>query len=135
MNIHVACKMGHKRMCPDSDKKKKKTSPKRHTDEGKKDRGDSAHAKKRIGLFTAEEMKACIDEIKEVEQKVKDEGKKPVAVSLEIKEVEQKAKDEGKKPVVDLRTLSGSGEGNFLPATVFASAFAFLVSSDEELSL
>ena len=64
-------------MCPDSDKKKKKTSPKRHTDEGKKDRGDSAHANKRIGLFTAEEMKACIDEIKEVEQKAKDEGKKP----------------------------------------------------------
>ena len=31
MNIHVACKMGHKRMCPDSDKKKKKKSPKRHT--------------------------------------------------------------------------------------------------------
>ena len=83
MNIHVACKMGRKQMCPDSDKKKKKTSPKRHTDEGKKDRGDSAHAKKRIGLFTAKEMKACIDEIKEVEQKAKDEGKKPVAVSLE----------------------------------------------------
>ena len=110
-------------MCPDSDKKKKKMSPKRHTDEGKKDRGDSAHANKRIGLFTAEEMKACIDEIKEVEQKAKDEGKKPVAVSLE------------NFCVVDLRTLSGSGEGNFLPATVFASAFAFLVSSDEELSL
>ena len=117
--------MGHQRMCPDSDKKKKKTSPKRHTDEGKKDRGDSAHAKKRIGLFTAEEMKACIDEIKEVEQKAKDKGKKPVAVSLE------------NFCVVDLRTLSGSGEGNFLPATIFASALmvAFLVSSDEELSL
>ena len=125
MNIHVACKMGHQRMCPDSDKKKKKTSPKRHTDEGKKDRGDSAHAKKRIGLFTAEEMKACIDEIKEVEQKAKDKGNKPVAVSLE------------NFCVVDLRTLSGSGEGNFLPATIFASALmvAFLVSSDEELSL
>ena len=64
-------------MCPDSDKKKKKTPPKRHTDEGKKDQGDSAHYKKRIGLFTAEEMKACMDEIKEVEQKAKDEGKKP----------------------------------------------------------
>ena len=117
--------MGHKRICPDSDKKKKKTSPKRHTNEGKKDRGDSAHAKKRIGLFTAEEMKACIDKIKEVEQKAKDEGKKPVAVSLE------------NFCVVDLRTLSGSEEGNFLPATVFASALvvAFLVSSDEELSL
>ena len=63
-------------MCPDSDKKKKK-SPKWHTDEaGKKDRGDSAHAKKWIGLFTADEMKACMDEIKEVEQKAKDEGKK-----------------------------------------------------------
>ena len=40
--------------------------------------------------------------------------------------------------VVDLRTLWASGEGNFLPATVFASAFRvafFLVSSDEELSL
>ena len=60
-----------------SDKKKKK-SPKQHTDEaGKKDRGDSAHANQRIGLFTAEEMKACIDEIKEVEQRAKDEGKKP----------------------------------------------------------
>ena len=69
--------MGCKRMCPDWDKKKKKTSPKRHTNEGKKDQGDSAHANKGIGLFTAEEMKACIDEIKEVEQKAKDEGKKP----------------------------------------------------------
>ena len=69
--------MGHKQTCPDSDKKKKKTSRKRHTDKGKKDRGDSAHANKWIGLFTAEEMKACIDEIKEVEQKAKDEGKKP----------------------------------------------------------
>ena len=70
-------KMGCKRMCPDSDKKKKK-SPKRHTEEaGKKDRGDSAHANQQIGLFTAEEMKACIDEIKEVEQRAKDEGKKP----------------------------------------------------------
>ena len=123
MNIHVACKMGCKRMCPDSDKKKKKTPPKRHTDEGKKDRGDSAHYKKRIGLFTADEMKACMDEIKAVEQKAKDEGKKPVAVSLE------------NFCVVDLRTLSASGEGNFLPAAVFAPAFAFLVSSDEELSL
>ena len=66
-----------------------------------------------------------MDEIKEVEQKAKDEGKKPVAVSLE------------NFCVVDLRTLSASGEGNFLPATVFASALmvAFLVSSDEELSL
>ena len=71
-------KMGHRRICPDSDKKKKKKSPKRHTDEaGKKDRGDSAHAKKWIGLFTADEMKACMDEIKEVKQKAKDEGKKP----------------------------------------------------------
>ena len=123
MNIHVACKMGRKRMCPDSDKKKKKTPPKRHTDEGKKDREDSAHYKKQIGLFTAEEMKACIDEIKEVEQKAKDKGKKPVAVSLE------------NFCVVDLCTLSALGEGNFLPAAVFASAFAFLISSDEELSL
>ena len=64
-------------MCPDSDKKKKK-SPKQHTDKaGKKDRGDSAHANQWIGLFTAEEMKACIDEIKEVEQRAKDKGKKP----------------------------------------------------------
>ena len=38
---------------------------------------DSAHANQRIGLFTAEEMKACIDEIKEVEQRAKDKGKKP----------------------------------------------------------
>ena len=76
-------------------KRRRRTSPKRHTDEGKKDRGDSTYAKKRIGLFTAEEMKACIDEIKEVEQKAKDKGKKPVAVSLE------------NFCVVDLRTLSG----------------------------
>ena len=83
MNIHVACKMGRKQICLDSDKKKKK-SPKRHTEEaGKKDRGDSAHASQRIGLFTAKEMKACIDEIKEVKWKAKDEGKKPVAVLLE----------------------------------------------------
>ena len=66
MNIHVPCKMGHKQICPDSDKKKTK-SPKRHTDEAwKKDQGDSAHASQQIGLFTAEEMEACIDEIKEV---------------------------------------------------------------------
>ena len=58
--------MGRKQICPDSDKEKKK-SPKRHTDEaGKKDRGDSAHASQQIGLFTAEEMKAGIDKIKEV---------------------------------------------------------------------
>ena len=70
-------KMGHKQMCPDSDKKKKK-SPNRHTDKaGKKDQGDSAHANQWIGLFTAEEMKACINEIKEDEQRAKDEGKKP----------------------------------------------------------
>ena len=66
MNIHVACKIGHKQICLDLDKKKKK-SPKRHTEEaGKKDQEDSAHASQRIGLFTAKEMKACIDEIKEV---------------------------------------------------------------------
>ena len=58
--------------------KKKKKSPKPHTDKaGKKDQGDSAHVSQQIGLFTAEEMKACIDEIKEVEQRAKDEGKKP----------------------------------------------------------
>ena len=75
-------KMGRKQMCPDSETKKKK-SPKLHTEEGKKDRGDSAHANKWIGLFTAKEMKACIDEIREVEQTAKDQGKKPVAVSFE----------------------------------------------------
>ena len=36
-------------MCPDSETKKKKKSPKGHTQEGKKDRGDSAHANKWIG--------------------------------------------------------------------------------------
>ena len=76
--------MCRKRICPDSEKKKKNKSPKRHTTEaGKKDQGDSAHANKWIGLFTAEEMKTCINEIKEVERKAKDQGKKPVAVSLE----------------------------------------------------
>ena len=71
-------------------------------------------------------MKACIDEIKEVEQKAKDLGKKP--------EFSQLCR---LKILVDLRSLWASGEGNFLPATVFAYAFmvAFLVSSDEELSL
>ena len=65
-------------------KKEKTTSPKQHTtEEGKKDRGDSVHANKRIGLFTAKRMKACIDEIKEVEDTAKQEGKKPVAMSLE----------------------------------------------------
>ena len=84
MNIHVTCKMGHKQICLDLDKKKKK-SPKRYTEEaGKKEGGDSTHASQRIGLFTAEEMKACINEIKEVKWKAKDQGKKPVAVSLEI---------------------------------------------------
>ena len=40
--------------------------------------------------------------------------------------------------LVYIRTLWALGEGNFLPATVFASAFRvafFLESSDEELSL
>ena len=64
-------------MCPDSETKKKKKSPKQHTEEGKKDQGDSAHANKWIGLFTAKEMKACINEIREVEQTAKDQGKKP----------------------------------------------------------
>ena len=59
-------------MCPNSDKKKKKKSPKRHSEAGKKDWGDSTHAGKWIDLFTAEEMKACIDEIKAVEQNAKD---------------------------------------------------------------
>ena len=75
-------KMGCKWICPDLEKKKKK-SPKWHTTEaGKKDWGDSANANKQIGLFTAEEMKACMDKIKEVKRKAKDQGKKPVAVSL-----------------------------------------------------
>ena len=70
--------MGHKRICPDSEKKKKKKSPKWHTtEEEKKDWGDLAHANKWIGLFTAEEMKACMDEIREVEQKAKEQEKKP----------------------------------------------------------
>ena len=75
--------MGRKQICPDLDKEKKK-SPKRHTNEaGKKDWGNSAHASQQIGLFTAKEMKACINKIKEVKWKAKDEGKKPVPVSLE----------------------------------------------------
>ena len=67
--------MGCKQMCPDSETKKK--SPKQHTEEGKKDQGDSTHANKQIGFFTAEEIKACIDEIREVKQTAKDQGKKP----------------------------------------------------------
>ena len=64
-------------MCPDSETKKKKKSPKQHTEEGQKDRRDSTHVNKQIGLFTAKEMKACIDEIKGVKQRAKDQGKKP----------------------------------------------------------
>ena len=62
-------------MCPDWETKKKKKSPKQHTEEGKKDRGDSIHVNKQIGLFTAKEMKACVGEIKEVEQRAKDQGR------------------------------------------------------------
>ena len=62
--------------------KKKKKSPKQHTTEaGKKDRGD---ANQKIGLFTAKEMKACIKEIKEVQRKAKDQGKKPEFSQNEI---------------------------------------------------
>ena len=43
-----------------------------------------ANANKWIGLFTAEEMKACINEIKEVQQKGKDQGKKPEFSQNEI---------------------------------------------------
>ena len=43
--------------------------------EGKKHQGDSTHVNKQIGLFTAKEMKACIDEIKEVKQRAKDQGR------------------------------------------------------------
>ena len=73
--------MGRKWICLDSEKvKKKKKSPKWHSNEAEKeDWGDSAHANKPIGLFTAEEMKACMDKIKEVEWKAKEQGKKPVA--------------------------------------------------------
>ena len=70
-------KMGHKHMCLDSDKKKKKKSPKQHSETGKKDWRDSTHAGKWIGLFKAEDMKACMDKSKVVEQEAKDQGKKP----------------------------------------------------------
>ena len=51
-------KMGHKQMCPDLVKKKKK-SPKRHTDEA----GKEIEGIQPMPTFTAKEMKACIDEI------------------------------------------------------------------------
>ena len=71
--------LGSCRLCPDSDQKKKKDkkSPKRHsTPDGKKDRGGSTHYKEKIGQFTAEEMAACIAEIRKVEQEAKAAGTK-----------------------------------------------------------
>ena len=86
--------------------KRREESPKRHSDEvGKKDRGDSAHANQWIGLFTAEEMKACIDEIKEVEQRAKDEGKKPKFSWNEICE------KHGISPSSVSKRMTGKGKG------------------------
>ena len=73
-------KIGRQRLCPDSDKKKKKDkkSPKRHsTPDDKKDRRGSTHNKQKIGQFTAEEMAACIAKIRKVEKEAKAAGTKP----------------------------------------------------------
>ena len=73
-------KMGHQHLYLDSDKKKKKDkkSPKRHsTPDDKKDRGWSTHYKEKISQFTAEEMAACIVEIRKLEQEAKVAGMKP----------------------------------------------------------
>ena len=60
-------------MCPDLDKKKKK-SPKRHTDKaGKKDRGDSAN--QRIGLFTTEEMRPALTKLRRLNKGQRTRGR------------------------------------------------------------
>ena len=74
--------MGQRPLCPDDKKpKKKKKGKKSETDETKRhsseDWGGSTHRDQHIGLFTADVMRQCIVEIKEVEGEAAQTGKPP----------------------------------------------------------
>ena len=59
--------MAHKVRCPDTPKGTKKPG----------DRGGSTHRDTNIGLFKAEVMQACIEEINQVEGAVRLKNEKP----------------------------------------------------------
>ena len=60
-------KMAHKARCPDTMKGMKKSG----------DRGRSTHRDKNIGLFKAEVMQVCIDQINQVERAARLNNEKP----------------------------------------------------------
>ena len=87
-SVSLVLKMARKWLCPDENNgtpvKRKKNQP---AASAKKTppptmpkssetahHGDSAHKNKKIGLFTADTMKACIEEVKAVEQRQKELG-------------------------------------------------------------
>ena len=85
--------MAQKRLCPDDSNgtpaKKQKKQPRSSTkktptmpkssDTGHY--GDSAHKNKKIGLFTAEAMTKCVEEVKAVEARQKELGlAKPASI-------------------------------------------------------
>ena len=85
-SVSLVLKMAQKRLCPDNGtpaKRKrneaaasaKKTPPPTTLQSSKMTHhGDSAYKNKKIGLFTADAMKACIEEVKAVEQRQKELG-------------------------------------------------------------
>ena len=86
-SVLLVLKMARKRLCPDDSnrtpaKKQKKqpgssakktqlTTPKSSKTGHHR---DSAHKNKKIGLFTVESMRKCIEEVKAVEQRQKEQG-------------------------------------------------------------
>ena len=81
MDMSLDLKMGQKQMCPDNNDKKKKKKGKKD-DSPKKDRGKSTHVRDNIGQFTAEQMKACLDEISLYKNRV---------ITLGLKKMEKSA--------------------------------------------
>ena len=86
-SVSLVLKMAQKQLCPDGSNgtpaKKQKNQPRAS---GKKTQlttpkssetghhGDSAHKNKKIGLFTVESMRKCIEEVKAVEARQKEQG-------------------------------------------------------------
>ena len=85
-SVSLVLKMARKRLCPDGsgtpakNKKNptgasaKKTQPTTPKSSETAHHGDSAHKHKKIGLFTAESMRQCIEEVKAVEARQKEQG-------------------------------------------------------------
>ena len=86
-SVSLVLKMARKRLCPDGSNgtpaKKpknqpgasaKKTQPTTPISSETAHHGDSAHKNKKIGMFTAESMRKCIEEVKAVEARQKELG-------------------------------------------------------------